>query len=791
MQHSKHLQLHPQQFGSHFLEQLVMVLQGNSASCSSTVTVVDSTSPTAVCQNLTVQLDVGGDTDHALEGPDADGNVAAVLQLTEGEHTLSLTATDTDGLSNTEAVTIQVGAANSAPTCGFTAPTDGASGPAGGSVTLAIEANDADEGPESLTVALDSSIDGALGSGSPDASGAFSVDATLSLGAHTLTVTVTDELGDSCTDSITWQQGSPPTVVITDPSPGTQVNQGDTVTFTATVSDIEDSPDSLFVSWSSDLDGVLSTASADAGGTATFDHDSLTAGLHVVTLTTTDSDGLATSSSVDLAVNGLPSAPDVSLSPDPAVTADDLVASIDTDSVDPEGDTVTYSYAWSVDGVASSASTTATLPASATAKGELWTVTVIPNDGSADGYPGGASVTIGNTAPSVTSAAITPDPAVYGDTLTCSHSGYADVDGDADASTYAWTINGTAAGSGSTLTSGFSGGDTVACTVTPHDGTDAGTPVSTSITVDNTAPELASVSLSPTTVYEGDTLTCTPGTATDVDGDTITYIYRWTVDGTSTGTTSSTLSSSYFDKGETVVCSVQPTDGTDTGASVSSNAVTISNTAPTGASASLTPTTAYEADTLTCTGSGATDADGDTVSYTYEWTINGSTSSRTAATIDGGYFDRGDVVLCEVTAIDRDGQEAMRRTAEIEIANSPPSFTTDPRDVRKLDGLQLRAEDPDGDKLRYSLTGAPAGMTIDKDRGVIKYKGSTQEKGGQYQLEAKVDDGAGGTATWKFGIAVSAGSDTKKKDAKDDGAPPAEEAEAGGDKKRERRRTAW
>jgi len=188
----------------------------------------------------------------------------------------------------------------------------------------------------------------------------------------------------------------------------------------------------------------------------------------------------------------------------------------------------------------------------------------------------------------------------------------------------------------------------------------------------------------------------------------------------------------------------------------------------------------------------AEDPDGTPVHFKYAWYINDKKQVHlTRDNLPAAAFDRGDVVLCEVTAIDRDGQEAMRRTAEIEIANSPPSFTTDPRDVRKLDGLQLRAEDPDGDKLRYSLTGAPAGMTIDKDRGVIKYKGSTQEKGGQYQLEAKVDDGAGGTATWKFGIAVSAGSDTKKKDAKDDGAPPAEEAEAGGDKKRERRRTAW
>ena len=137
----------------------------------------------------------------------------------------------------------------------------------------------------------------------------------------------------------------------------------------------------------------------------------------------------------------------------------------------------------------------------------------------------------------------------------------------------------------------------------------------------------------------------------------------------------------------------------------------------------------------------------------------------------------------------------VRRTAEIEIINSPPSFTTDPRDVRKLDGLQLRADDPDGDKLTYTLTGAPAGMTIDKDRGVLKYSGTEDEKGGQYELEAKVDDGVGGTATWRFGINVSAGSaaakDASKDASKDDKDAATEAPDDGTPKKRERRRTAW
>ena len=70
----------------------------------------------------------------------------------------------------------------------------------------------------------------------------------------------------------------------------------------------------------------------------------------------------------------------------------------------------------------------------------------------------------------------------------CSYSGYADDDGDADGSTYSWTVDGTELATTSTLSSGFVTGDTVVCTVTPYDGGDAGTAISASVTIENTAP---------------------------------------------------------------------------------------------------------------------------------------------------------------------------------------------------------------------------------------------------------------------------------------------------------------
>src|SRR5207248_217282 len=154
-------------------------------------------------------------------------------------------------------------------------------------------------------------------------------------------------------------------------------------------------------------------------------------------------------------------------------------------------------------------------------------------------------------------------------------------------------------GTSATLTGGFVYASVVVCYATPNDGTASGSEVtSNSVTVGNTAPVISAVALTPTTAYEASTLTCTP-TATDADGGTITYTYAWYVNSTLSTQTTSTLGGTYFSSGNAVYCRVTPTDPSGSGSAVSSSTVTISNTVPVTSSVALTPTTAYEASTLT------------------------------------------------------------------------------------------------------------------------------------------------------------------------------------------------
>ena len=69
---------------------------------------------------------------------------------------------------------------------------------------------------------------------------------------------------------------------------------------------------------------------------------------------------------------------------------------------------MTFAYAWTRDGEALDW-TEATVPASQTAHGETWEVTVTPTDGELAGEPVTASVTVGNTLPSVERVELGPN----------------------------------------------------------------------------------------------------------------------------------------------------------------------------------------------------------------------------------------------------------------------------------------------------------------------------------------------------------------------------------------------
>jgi len=331
-------------------------------------------------------------------------------------------------------------------------------------------------------------------------------------------------------------------------------------------------------------------------------------------------------------------------------------------ATDPDGDTVSYSGSPLPSGATLNSSTGAFSWTPGFEQAGTYSVTFTVTDSA---FPQKSdletvSIHVANTnrPPSISSVSISPTTAYESTTLTATPSGWADADGDPPGYNHQWKKNGSniSGATTSTLTgSYFSKGDAITCQVTPWDGTDAGTPVvSNSVTIRNSPPSISSVSISPTTAYESTTLTATPSGWSDADGDSPGYNYQWKKNGSNiSGATTSTLTGSYFSKGDTITCQVTPWDGTDAGAPVVSNSVTIRNSPPSISSVSISPTTAYESTTLTATPSGWADPDGDPPGYNYQWKKNGSNiSGATTSTLTGSYFSKGDVITCQVTPWD-------------------------------------------------------------------------------------------------------------------------------------------
>jgi len=111
-------------------------------------------------------------------------------------------------------------------------------------------------------------------------------------GTGTATVHVHSSDPDQPTVSIPLSASgdSAPTVTITSPSDGAVLAVGGTE-LTAEVTDAEQSPETLQMSWQSDVDGVFDTRSPDATGVAEASWRRRSSGPHILTATATDQCG--------------------------------------------------------------------------------------------------------------------------------------------------------------------------------------------------------------------------------------------------------------------------------------------------------------------------------------------------------------------------------------------------------------------------------------------------------------------------------------------------------------------
>jgi hypothetical protein len=654
----------------------------------------------------TLSVEWSSDKDETLgtSTPDSDGSIEfSTSTLSVNTHQLTLTVTDAGGQTCSDSVSFTVG---QGPTVSIVQPSSGDSFGPGTVVVFEGAVSDTEDTPSELTVVWASDRDGELSTAAPDASGTtqFTLNTTddaLTIGSHTVTLTVTDTDGLSVSDlvSIEVTDNNVPEILAVSISPDPPAPT-DTLTCSWTFSDADGDDDVSTASWT--MDGVEVGTSPTLSGI--FESGDS------VTCTVTPNDGMATGTPVSATVvidNTTPSLTDVSITPDPANIDDTLTCAWVFDDADGDADVSTLS--WTVGGV--EVGTSADL-AGAFVGGDTAVCTVTPSDGIVTGTPMTASITIDNTLPTVSTVSISPDPAGSTDTLTCSWA-FDDRDGDGDTSTVSWTVGGTEVGTTSTLSGVFGPGDEVVCTVTAFDGSDTGSEASASITIGNATPEVSAVTISPDPALATDTLACS-WTWADADDDEDVSTVSWTVDGAEVGT--GTTLSGAFGAGDTVVCTVTPNDGTDTG-TPQSDSVVISNTAPSIVGVYITPEPATADDELECVWIGYADAEDDPDESVPDWYINGIYAAS-GVTFSGG-FAKTNTVTCSVTPFDgfaegdpiSDTITIQNKEPEIvSVEISPATPSTDDALVAVVETFDVDGDTPDLDYV-WTLDGSSSGVS--------------------------------------------------------------------------------
>lgn len=150
------------------------------------------------------------------------------------------------------------------------------------------------------------------------------------------------------------------------------------------------------------------------------------------------------------------------------------------------------------------------------------------------------------------------------------------------------------------------------------------------------------------------------------------------------------------------------------------------------------------------------DIDGNEVTIIYEWTINGSPAGNSKE-IDA-QIKRGDRISVRITPYDGE-LYGSPVTLKREIGNIPPLISEEK--LFTFDGniytYQIKASDPDGDVLTYSLKTAPDGMTVDSS-GLVRWNVPPDFKG-KSPVAVTVIDGHGGESVLSFDVRI----DSEKK----------------------------
>ena len=535
-------------------------------------------------------------------------------------------------------------------------------------------------------------------------------------------------------------------------------------------------------SGSSDIDGNLLTydwalITRPAGSTAllndpgavkpTFFLDK--AGAYVGSLVVND--GTVNSAPDTVKVSTVNSPPVANAGPDQKVRVNDTVTLDGSGSSDIDGNGLAYAWSFITKPDGSSAQlsdTKAVKPTFKVDKPGSYVVQLIVNDGLVNSTAAKVTISTENTPPVANAG---PDQTVYvTEQVTLDGSGSSDV--DHDPLTFAWSIASKPEGSAAVLSDPNAAKPTFTVDkpgsyvvqLIVNDGKLDSLPGTVVITTHNSKP--VADAGPDQTVFVNQTVTLDGRKSKDVDGDALTFAWSFATkpEGSVATLSGSAAQQPAFkvDKPGTYVVQLIVNDGKVDSAPAT---VTIStlNSKPV---ANAGPDQTVPVNTLVHLDARASsDADGNNLTYAWSFTTKPPAStavlSNTTATEPTFTADVAGAYVVELIVYDGKEYSAPDTvTITVEpavIVNTPPAFTSTPvtqATIGQPYSYQVAAMDADNDTLKYSLTLAPLGMTINEQTGLINWQPGNAQAG-DHPVTVKVTDGKGGMDSQTFTLTVS------------------------------------
>ena len=140
----------------------------------------------------------------------------------------------------------------------------------------------------------------------------------------------------------------------------------------------------------------------------------------------------------------------------------------------------------------------------------------------------------------------------------------------------------------------------------------------------------------------------------------------------------------------------------------------------------------------------------------YEWEVNGRSDGLRISNSFAGPYERGDSIRVIVTPYKAGVAGIPMASNPVQVANSAPRYAGGVGQGFSLDGHTFNVSDPDGDDIRFSLSGGPPGLSIDPVTGKLAFP--PQPGGGgeptTYDTTVLAVDGHGGEVKIAFPVTI-------------------------------------